>query len=90
MVNIVEQESIFQPKNPVQSGGENSRMVKIIFFKIQEKPQNELQSQNLNERRKFGFSSWLSQNSDSLNSNNAMIMEENDNWSLCLSYCSRK
>jgi len=57
MVKIVEQESIFQPKNPVQSGGENSRMVKIIFFKIQVKPQNELQSQNLNERRKFGFSS---------------------------------
>ena len=46
MVNTVEQESIFEPKNPVLSG-ENSRMVKIIFFKIQVKPQNELQSQNL-------------------------------------------
>ena len=80
MVKIVEQESIFQPKNPVQSGGENSRMVKIIFLKIQVKPQKELQSQNLNERRKFGFSSWLSQNSDSLNSNNEMIDDNGRKW----------
>jgi len=33
MVNIVEQENIFESKNPVQSG-ENSRMVKIVFSRF--------------------------------------------------------